>query len=344
MQYNELIKNVRILLADDDEDYLLMTSSFLKQVGYNIDCVSDGSKAIESLKTGKYQIALLDYFMPGFNGEEVIEEIRKYDKELIIILQTGFSGQNPPIETMHKLNIQNYFDKTEGIDRLNLEITSAVKIFNQQSEIEMAKYKTNIVGYLINNIAQEVKSDLLSINAGVEVTNMILSNDDVIANVNDIKKLREICENSKFSFERIDTILDAIIAETKGEEKILTCDDITLLINIITRNEARKKEIKFNINTSIKSSEYISGNVLQAVFISCDLLKKIIDISDSSSNIEVVFTEDEQNWLFSISSQNISKLSKKDTFVLNRIASYIDDINIEFNQDCIDIIVKKNKN
>ena len=142
MQYKELIKNIKILLADDDEDYLLMTESFLRQIGYNVDCVSDGKQAVEKLSSGDYQIALLDYFMPGLNGEQVIQEIRKENKEIIIILQTGFSGQKPPIETMQKLNIQNYFDKTEGIDRLNLELISAVKIFNQQNEIELTKYKT----------------------------------------------------------------------------------------------------------------------------------------------------------------------------------------------------------
>ena len=65
MEYQELIKNIKILLADDDEDYLLMTDSFLKQLGYNVETASDGKQAVEKLTSGNYQIALLDYFMPG---------------------------------------------------------------------------------------------------------------------------------------------------------------------------------------------------------------------------------------------------------------------------------------
>ena len=189
MNYQELIKNIKILLADDDEDYLLMTYSFLTQMGYNIDTVSNGKDAVKKLQSGDYQIALLDYFMPDLNGEEVISQIREYNKEIIIILQTGFSGQNPPIETMQKLNIQNYFDKTEGIDRLNLELISAVKIFNQQNEIELSRYKTKTIGELMNNIAEEIKSDLLSIGAGIEVTNMLISNES--ENKNDINRENE---------------------------------------------------------------------------------------------------------------------------------------------------------
>ena len=184
MEYKELIKNIKILLADDDEDYLMMTDSFLKQIGYNVELASDGKEAADKLKNGNYQIALLDYFMPGLNGEEVIEEVRKNNKEIIIILQTGFSGQKPPIETMQKLNIQNYYDKTEGIDKLNLELTSAVKIFNQQNEIELTKFKTNTIGELMNSIAEEIKSDLLSIGAGIEVTNMMFQKDRIDEIVN----------------------------------------------------------------------------------------------------------------------------------------------------------------
>ena len=52
MEYQELIKNIKILLADDDEDYLLMTDSFLKQLGYNVETASDGKQAVEKLMSG----------------------------------------------------------------------------------------------------------------------------------------------------------------------------------------------------------------------------------------------------------------------------------------------------
>lgn len=341
MQYKELIKNIKILLADDDEDYLLMTDSFLKQIGYNVECASDGKEAVCKLKSGNYQIALLDYFMPGLNGEEVIEEIRKDNKELIIILQTGFSGQKPPIETMQKLNIQNYFDKTEGIDRLNLELISAVKIFNQQNEIELAKYRTNTIGQLISNIAEEIKTDLLSIGAGIEVTNMMISNESSFENKEDAKKLKEFYEKNKNSLEKIDKILDALVAEIKGTEKIFYCEDITYLISLIIKNEAKKNEVNFVTQTAIKSSKYITGNVNDAIFIVCELLKKIINISTLSDNIELIFTEDEENWILNIISSKIPELKDKDVFLLKRIISTVNDLSLEIYNDKININILK---
>ena len=341
MQYKELIKNIKVLLADDDEDYLLMTDSFLKQIGYNVECASDGKEAVCKLKSGNYQIALLDYFMPGLNGEEVIEEIRKDNKELIIILQTGFSGQKPPIETMQKLNIQNYFDKTEGIDRLNLELISAVKIFNQQNEIELAKYRTNTIGQLISNIAEEIKTDLLSIGAGIEVTNMMISNESSFENKEDAKKLKEFYEKNKNSLEKIDKILDALVAEIKGTEKIFYCEDITYLISLIIKNEAKKNEVDFVTQTAIKSSKYITGNVNDAIFIVCELLKKIINISTLSDKIELIFTEDEDNWILNITSSKIPELKDKDIFLLKRIISTVNDLSLEIYNDKININILK---
>ena len=341
MQYKELIKNIKILLADDDEDYLLMTESFLRQIGYNVDCVSDGKQAVEKLSSGDYQIALLDYFMPGLNGEQVIQEIRKENKEIIIILQTGFSGQKPPIETMQKLNIQNYFDKTEGIDRLNLELISAVKIFNQQNEIELTKYKTNTIGGLINNIAEEIKSDLLSISAGIEVTNMMISNEADFKNTEDLEKLKEYYEKNKNSLEKIDKILDALVAENKGIDKVFSSEDITELITLIIKNEAKKKGVSFKTNIAIKSSKYITGNINQAIFISCELLKKVINASSDIRDLELTLTEDESNWILSIATADVMKLNNKDIFFIKRVVSTIDDITIEFSDKKIDIYVIK---
>lgn len=342
MEYKELIKNLKILLADDDEDYLMMTDSFLKQIGYNVELASDGKEAADKLKNGNYQIALLDYFMPGLNGEEVIEEVRKNNKEIIIILQTGFSGQKPPIETMQKLNIQNYYDKTEGIDKLNLELTSAVKIFNQQNEIELTKFKTNTIGELMNSIAEEIKSDLLSIGAGIEVTNMMISDNVEFDAKEEGTKLKGFYEKNKMSLEKIDKVLDALISETKGEEKILSSDDILLLVNVIVKNAAKKKNINFVSNAAIKSSRYINGNINEALFVICYLLNKIIESSDSNSTLEFTFTEDESNWIIYITPTDISKLNEKDMFLINMVINSIKDVNMRIINRKIEInIIKK---
>ena len=330
MEYKELIKNIKILLADDDEDYLMMTDSFLKQIGYNVELASDGKEAADKW-AGQSVNRKIQW--PQGSGK-----LQEYPDQS----QTGFSGQKPPIETMQKLNIQNYYDKTEGIDKLNLELTSAVKIFNQQNEIELTKFKTNTIGELMNSIAEEIKSDLLSIGAGIEVTNMMISDNVEFDAKEEGTKLKGFYENNKMSLEKIDKVLDALISETKGEEKILSSDDILLLVNVIVKNAAKKKNINFVSNAAIKSSRYINGNINEALFVICYLLNKIIESSDSNSTLEFTFTEDESNWIIYITPTDISKLNKKDMFLINMVINSIKDVNMRIINRKIEInIIKK---
>ena len=70
---------------------------------------------------------LLDYFMPGMTGEQVVAELRKFDPFVQVILQTGYASEQPPRELLHRLDIQGYYDKTEGPEQLLLWTTVGLK-------------------------------------------------------------------------------------------------------------------------------------------------------------------------------------------------------------------------
>ncbi len=343
VNYDELIKNINILLADDDEDYLLMTGAFLKQKGYNIDKANNGVEALEKLKTGKYQIALLDYYMPGFNGEEVIEEIRKENKEIVIVLQTGFSGQKPPIETLKKLGIQNYFDKTEGIEKLHIELISAVKVFGQQNEIKVEKFKSNIIGKLMAGIAQKIKCDLMNISAGNEVTHMMLTDKTTTVEAESLQKLEEIYDNNRSLLDKIDRALSSIISQdTMSKDFIMTDSDIIDMINIILENDSKIRSIDFKINLSLKTKSYISGNINNTLYVVCEIIKNLMWIDSGDNKIELALTEDENNWIFDISSSRISNFSNTDIYVYeNVIVSLENEFVINQERNKIDIFIKK---
>ena len=341
--YEEIIKNIRILLADDDDDYLQMTCEFLKQVGYNVDLAKNGTEALEKLRNENYQIALLDYFMPGLTGEEIVEEVRKENKEIIIILQTGFSGQKPPIEMMKKLNIQNYHDKTEGISRLNLELISAVKIFNQQNEIELSKYKTNIIGTLISGVAEEVRSNLLTISAGIEVTNFLVQNSSSTIEKQNLEKLNKFYANNKESMERIDKVLASIISQTgESVDTVMLDKDIMDIINIIISNYLKLKNISYTSSISLRNNSFISGRVNDLIFITCEVIRKVANVcNEQNNNIELVLTEDESNWYFNIASSSVCKVSRNDLYIIKKLLFAMKNVTLESNDKAIQIVVSK---
>lgn len=340
--YDELIKNLNVLLVDDDEDFINIAYMYLKSKGYNVDVVNSGPEAIKTIKEEKHQIVLLDYFMPGMSGEDVVTEVRKFNQEVVIIMQTGFAGQKPPIDTMQRLNIQNYHDKTEGMDKLNLELISAVKIFNQQNEIAISKYKSNAIGKLISSIVLNIKSNLMSIGAGLEITNMIINEAKSDVGLENIAKLGGFYENNRSNLEKIDKVLTAIIKETNSnDEEVMSDSEIIEVVNLILTNELKQKSVKFSTKVSLRTNSYITGNVNDIIFIICEIIFKLIKICDSESSLIFTLTEDENNWYFIVESSEINKISNNDLYILKNIVLSIKNANLVQEDTSIKILLKK---
>ena len=308
-----------------------MTSAFLKQMGYNIDIADGGSVALEKLNSKNYQILLLDFYMPDMTGEQVIEKVRKKNQEIIIILQTGFSGQNPPAQMLKRLNIQNYFDKTEGISRLELEIISAVRIVNQQNEIELTKYKNSAMGDLMVSIASEIKQVLLSVSAGIEATNLISSGNE---------KISDMYNLNKKSLEKVDRILNAILTSANSEN-ILSDEEVVTVVDAIAKNIAREYNVLYKSKVALKSSGYMKGRINDSLFIVCAILKQAIICSEKGEEVTFVITDDEQNWYFNIDSKSIKNIDKNKLYSVYKVISAIQELEISYEDDKITLQIKK---
>jgi two-component system response regulator MtrA len=70
-----------ILVADDDEDILLLVTTRLRRDGFNVVSASSGDQALALAREHKPLLAVLDIGMPGLDGLEVLAEIRA-DEEL----------------------------------------------------------------------------------------------------------------------------------------------------------------------------------------------------------------------------------------------------------------------
>jgi DNA-binding response OmpR family regulator len=80
-----------ILVADDDEDILLLVTTRLRRDGFNVVSASSGDQALALAREHKPLLAVLDIGMPGLDGLEVLAEIRA-DEELrgmLVLLLTA---------------------------------------------------------------------------------------------------------------------------------------------------------------------------------------------------------------------------------------------------------------
>ncbi len=116
-----------IALVDDDADYLHATRILLESEGHRTLVASNGTEALELLGKHTVDLVLLDYFMPGMTGEEVVTKLREHDQTTQVILQTGYANEHPPREMLRRLDIQGYYDKSEGPEKLLLWTDAGLK-------------------------------------------------------------------------------------------------------------------------------------------------------------------------------------------------------------------------
>ena len=126
----------KIIVVDDEQGIVDSLSIFLKRSGYDFTGLTNPVEAIERIKSEHFDMLILDFMMDPIRGDEVVEEIRKFNTELYILLLTGHKDLAPPLETIKRLDIQGYCEKSDKFDQLLLLIESGIKSIEQMKTIQ----------------------------------------------------------------------------------------------------------------------------------------------------------------------------------------------------------------
>ena len=139
MRHSESTGNIspyKIIAVDDEGGIIDSLSVFLKRSGYQLTGCTNPLEAIELVRNEHFDLMLLDFIMTPIHGDKVVEEIRKFNQELYILLLTGHKDLAPPLETIKRLSIQGYCEKSDKFDQLLLLIESALKSIEQMNLIK----------------------------------------------------------------------------------------------------------------------------------------------------------------------------------------------------------------
>lgn len=126
----------KIIVVDDEQGIVDSLSIFLKRSGYDFTGLTNPLEAIERVRNEHFDMMILDFMMDPIHGDEVVEEIRKFNKDLYILLLTGHKDLAPPLETIKRLEIQGYCEKSDKFDQLLLLIESGIKSIEQMNTIK----------------------------------------------------------------------------------------------------------------------------------------------------------------------------------------------------------------
>ena len=93
---------LKVLVVDDEEDVVEVIRDRLEAYGFAVVTAGNGLEALKKLSMEKFDGIFLDVKMPEMGGIEALEEIRKRDREIPIIIITSSSTKESALEAMAK--------------------------------------------------------------------------------------------------------------------------------------------------------------------------------------------------------------------------------------------------
>jgi len=114
----------RVLVVDDEEEFLNHLVKRLKQRELDVRGVLSGEEAIASIREKPVEVVVLDVRMPGMDGIETLKEIKKIDPLVEVIILTGYADSDTAVEVM-ELGAFDYLMKPMDLDDLIYKIQDA---------------------------------------------------------------------------------------------------------------------------------------------------------------------------------------------------------------------------
>lgn len=117
-------KDIKVLLVDDEVEFVNTLGQRLKMRELLVDTVYDGEQALSYIKKTEPDVIVLDLKMPGLYGIEVLREIKKFNENIQVIVLTGH-GTEKDEEEARKLGGFDFLRKPADIDLLVAKIKEA---------------------------------------------------------------------------------------------------------------------------------------------------------------------------------------------------------------------------
>lgn len=111
---------IKLLIVDDEVKFLDSIAKRLEMRGLEVTKASNGQQAVEAARKQKFDLALLDLKMPGMDGKQVLEILKKEHKYIEVIILTGHGSLESAVECT-KLGAYGYLPKPYELENL-LEI------------------------------------------------------------------------------------------------------------------------------------------------------------------------------------------------------------------------------
>ncbi|WP_303721078.1 hybrid sensor histidine kinase/response regulator [Malonomonas rubra] len=300
----------KILLADDEEVILDLTSLLLRKRGFEVLLAHNGAECVNQVAEHQPALVLLDYMMPVMNGLDALKQIKINYPDTYVIMFTGKGSEEVAVELMKagasdylqkpfsNKNLQERVDSILTIRNVELEnhrllqerefLQREIEEWNRELEQRVVKKSRELerahqeiiqseklatLGHISAGMAHEIRNPLNSINLFAQILLSATELDE--ENRNYVEKITQ-------EVERIDKILLQMLAASKGEGKKHSRVDLIKVIKKVL--EDSKVQIE-----------------AQGIEVVCDLDSTAPMIKADPVEVEQIFTNLIGNALFEMS-------------------------------------------
>lgn len=127
----------KILITDDDGDLRELLTEALKNWGYAVSVAVDGNDALNQLKKEKHDIVITDLMMPGMDGLALLQSIKDFDKDILVIMITGYATIETAVKAI-EVGAYDYIAKPFRLDELMIVIKNArerLRLISRNNEL-----------------------------------------------------------------------------------------------------------------------------------------------------------------------------------------------------------------
>ncbi len=231
------MKSARILYVEDDLTLSFVTRDNLERAGYQVDYCEDGIVAFEKIKSGKYDLYILDVMLPGIDGFTLARKVRDKDESAPILFLSARSTLDDKIYGL-QIGADDYITKPFSIEELILKI----EIFLRRSKVELNRNQPESI---ISIGSYQFMPDKLKLTNGKESTDLTHRESEL---------LLYLCKNIGAIVKR-----DAILNSVWGNDQFYVSRSLDVFISrlrkLLKQDSSIKIENIHNIGYRLSISE-----------------------------------------------------------------------------------------